>query len=362
MIPKTVIRRLNPQPPPQVPAPGEIPGLPQAGRSEQAYGLNPTPFPTRQPTQAPRTVPGKGGLMPNGPIYFIKSVVAILFILALIGGGVLFALQRRAAMRPEAIVTGLAQQYLTSLSNGDYAAAYAMLSQSAQAQSSLDEFRELRDTTPWTWSSISVASVEPDAVMIQYDLSLAGGPPQKDYLLFVQEAGRWVRPYTWGLLKKIEGAFERGDPDMAMLLAQAAVSVDSRDPMARGYLCEAFYYRKVPQSAQKECEEALALIQKYPSKLSLKSLYHLHAILGDTYKNSLRAYDRAADEYSLMLKFPALSAEDQCELLLARADTFSLMGRAPQALSDLAGAAAVCAKPEDQQFIQKRQAELSQPH
>src|SRR5262249_5219889 len=152
---------------------------------------------------------------------------------------------------------------------------------------------------------------------------------------------------------------DRGDPDMAMLLAQAAVSVDPRDPMARGYLCEAFYYRKVPLSAQKECETALQLIQKYPSKLSLKSLYHLHAILGDTYKNNLRVFDRAADEYSLMLKFPALSAEDQCQLLLARADTYAQMGRAQESMNDLTSAAGLCAKPEDQQFIQKKQAELT---
>ncbi len=358
MIPRTEIRRVAPkEPPPEKPQPpAQGMSLPQAGHSQQEFtASNPTPLPAAPPTEPPRTTTSARRRMS-----LAKSGLSAVVLLALGAAGAWFLNQRRAAQRPEVVVPKLAEQYLTALSQNDFATAYGMLSAAAQAQSSLDEFRQLRGTEPWTWSNISIASREPDAVLISYDLSLSGARAKKDYLLFVlQPNGQWVRPYNWGLLKKIESAFDRSDPDMAMILAQAAVNVDARDPMARGYLCEALYYRKLPDQAAKECEEALILASKYPSSLTPKSLYHLYAILGDTYANSLKLYDKAADDYGRMLRFPELSADDQCQLLLARADSFSKSSNPQGELADLTSAAAVCNKQEDQQFIARRRAELT---
>jgi hypothetical protein len=365
MIPKTVIRKATPGPAgavPPVPGPAEGFSLPQAGRNEQIFTPStPTPLPGRmpQPTQPPRTVPGARRLFPGGAAYFFKSVAALLFLVGLAGGAGYLYLQRQHMKRPDVVVPILAQRYLQALSQSDFATAYEMFSPQAKAQSSIDDFRQLRDTTPWTWSNISIVSIEPDAVTLQYDLALEGRAPQKDYLLFVLEGESWVRPYNWGLIKKTEQAFDRGDPDMAMLLSQAAVSVNPRDPMARGYLCEAGYYRKLAAAAQKECEAALELAKKYPSKLTPKSLYHLHAILGDTYKNAVRRPDLALEQYALMLQFPNLSVEDQCELLLARTDAFLQLSRPQDASNDLSRASGLCAKPEDQEFIARKRAELS---
>ena len=125
--------------------------------------------------------------------------------------------------------------------------------------------------------------------------------------------------------------------------------------MARGYLCEAVYYRRVPQETERECSLALKLIKVYPSKLSLKSLYHLHAILGDTYKNSLNKYPEAIEQYNAMLSFPGLAPQDKCDLLLARADTQSALGKTPEAALDLNEASAVCANAADLDYIRKRQ-------
>lgn len=358
LIPKTEIRRINPgQPQPQAPAEGF--SLPKAGRSEQSYTPVNTPLPKRDGTPTPaRVTPGSRSFMSGGADYFFKSVAAILFLalLAVVLGFALF--QRFFASKPQLVVPRLAEQYLNALSQNDFMTAYAMLSPQAQAQSSIDEFRQLRDTTPWTWSNIEIKTTEPDAMLVQYDLALQGRPPQKDYLLFVKQGERWVRPYTWGLVRKAELAFDRGDADMAALVSQAATTVDPRDPMARGYLCEALYYRKLADAAERECRTAVELASKYPSKLTPKSLYHLHAILGDTYKNSLKRYDQAIQEYALMLDFPSLSADDQCELLLARADTFVQMSRPNDVKVDLVKAEGVCAKPEDRAFIAKKRAEL----
>jgi len=43
---------------------------------------------------------------------------------------------------------------------------------------------------------------------------------------------------------------------MALIRAQEAVRINPRDPMARGYLCEAVYYRKVPEETERESLDA----------------------------------------------------------------------------------------------------------
>ena len=117
-----------------------------------------------------------------------------------------------------------------------------------------------------------------------------------------------------------------------------------------------------PAETERECSAALQLSQIYPSKLSLKSLYHLHAILGDTYKNALRKYPEAVAQYDVLLAFPDLAPADQCDLLLARADTRIAMGQNTEAAADLQTAAGVCTKPEDLGYIRKkRQAALDSP-
>lgn len=225
----------------------------------------------------------------------------------------------------------------------------------------MDEFRLGREDTPWTWSGIRLARLESEAAVVKYRLNVAGKPPADDFLIFLLEDGRWVRPYNWNLLQRAEDAFARNDPDMALILSQEAVSIDPRDPMARGYLCEAVYYRKVPAETEHECAAALQLSQVYPSKLSLKSLYHLHAILGDTYKNALQKYPEAVAQYDALLAFPDLAPTDQCDLLLARADTRIAMGQSAEAAADLQTAAGVCTKSEDRDYIRKRQTVLNAP-
>jgi len=263
--------------------------------------------------------------------------------------------------RPQNEIPRAAAQYLNALSAGDLPAAYALLSHASQAHCTLDEFRAGRENLPWTWSSIRLARLEDEAAVVRYRLLVKGRPAQDDFLIFLREDGRWVRPYNWNLLQRAEEAFVRDDPDMALILAQEAVAIDPRDPMARGYLCEAVYYRKVPAETERECTAALQLSRVYPSKLSLKSLYHLHAILGDTYKNALQKYPEAVAQYDALLAFPDLAPADQCDLLLARADTRIAMAKSAEAAADLQAAAGICTKAADLGYIRRRQAALNAP-
>ena len=257
---------------------------------------------------------------------------------------------------PQNELPRLAARYLDALNRQDPAAAYALLSPEAKNHCTFEEFKAGRETSGWTWSDLKLTRLEPEAAVLKYRLTVAGQAPRDDALMFVRADGGWTRPYDWNLLQRAESALDHNDPDMALLMAQEAVRINPRDPMARGYLCEASYYRKMASQTERECAAALKLSETYPSQLSLKSLYHLRAILGDTYKNALGKYPEALAQYEVLLAFPGLAPTDRCDLLLARADTRQAMGDAAAAGADLQSAAAVCVKPTDLEFIRKHQA------
>lgn len=335
-------------------APVDAASLPQAGRSgqqftEQAEARAPLPAETRPPETRRRPVPSP--LLPNGPLYFLKSVLALVFMFAVLLAAGAFIVTTLHSGSPSVVVPQLAERYLNALSSGDYATAYSMLTDAARVNCSLDEFRLLRDTTPWTWSNLSAAQVEPGAVVLGYDLSVKGRPTVRDSIVFVDDHGRWARPYDWPALLRAEQAFDLRDPDLALTRAQEAVQLDPRDPMARGYLCEAAYFRKLGQQAVDECRTALALAERYPSKLGPLNLYHLHALLADAYLRQTRQLPEAVAEYSSMMSFPDMSSQDRCDLLLARAQAYSAMSRTAETIQDLSEGRKYCHKPNDQSYI-----------
>jgi hypothetical protein len=163
-------------------------------------------------------------------------------------------------------------------------------------------------------------------------------------------------------MQKVEEAFEKNNADMGLVLAQAAATVNPRDPMARGYLCEAAYYRKAPADTERQCLAAIELSHVYPSNLSLKSLYHLHAILADTYKNALQKPDLALDQFAQMLAFPSISPADQCEILLARSEAYLTLSRPGEALADADRAGQLCVRPQDLAYIGDIRRRLNAPN
>jgi len=264
--------------------------------------------------------------------------------------------------KPENASRRAAIQYLDVLKAKDYAAAYSMFSDSARKYCTLEEFTASRDTSTWTWSNLRIDHIEPGAVLYAYELEIAGAQPRTDRVLFVEENKKWVRPYSWVLMQKVEEAFEKNNADMGLVLAQAAATVNPRDPMARGYLCEAAYYRKAPADTERQCLTAIELSHVYPSNLSLKSLYHLHAILADTYKNALQKPDLALDQFAQMLAFPSISPADQCEILLARSEAYITLSRPGEALADANRAAQLCVRPQDLAYIEEIRRRLNAPN
>lgn len=263
--------------------------------------------------------------------------------------------------RPEVLVPRLAAEYLDALRAGDIPRAYAMFSDAAKKACSEEEFRASRDGTPWTWSDLRVEHQEPGAVLLSYDLAAAGAPTRRDHVLFTLESDRWTRPYNWTLMQQVEKAFEQNDPSRGLAFAQNAAAINPRDPMAWGYLCEAAYYRKAAADAEKLCLKSLGLSRTYPSGLTPKSLYHLHAILADVQSGALDRPERALEQYAEMLGFPDISPVDQCTLLLARAQTYFRLARRAESAADLDRAGPLCADAQDQAFIRALRAKLSAP-
>jgi tetratricopeptide (TPR) repeat protein len=263
--------------------------------------------------------------------------------------------------KPENWVPKLGARYLEALRLGDYGAAYGLFSKAAKNSCSEAEFRASRDATTWTWSNLRLEHQEPEAILLAYDLEAAGSPPRVDHVLFTLEDGRWTRPYNWTLMRQVEDAFEKGDADRGLILAQQAATINPRDPMAWGYLCEAAYYRKSPVDAETRCLKALELSRVYPSNLTLKSLYHLHAILADMYHHALKRPERSLEEYAQMLSFPDISSADQCQILLARAQAYAEISRPGESLADLQRGSSLCESEQDKNFIDKLRGSLRAP-
>jgi tetratricopeptide (TPR) repeat protein len=369
-IPVTVVKRLAPAP---APAPAGPPPAPPADGNPFPPSSGPAPLaqvgkaapgfaaPLDDLWSAPAAPPVAHETISRPRFLFWRRALNATAALAGAAAAAYAIWAYRESRKPEILVPKLAAEYLEALRTKQYVAAYAMFSDAAKASATVDEFRASRDDTSWTWSGLALEYSEPGAMLFSYDLKASGAPPRKDHVLFTLEGQRWTRPYNWTVMRQVEDAFDKNDPEKGLILAQSAATINPRDPMAWGYLCEAAYYRKAPGDAALRCVRALELARTYPSNLTLKSQYHLHAILADTYHHALHLNDRALEQYAEMLSFPGISPADQCQILLARAQSYVEISRPGEALADLDRGAQLCADPHDQTFIDKLRLGLRVP-
>jgi len=374
-IPSTVVKNLQNAKPPAGPAalpaaklkasePGApqgapaVPALPFAGRQAQDPFASPA---VSGDLWAPTLPPVDDRPKPPRWLGPLRRVLTAGFATFAVLAGLIGAWYIGENHKPENAVRAAAVKYLDALRARDYTAAYAQFSDSARKYCTLEEFVATRDSSTWTWANLEIEHSEPGAMLLKYELTVAGAEPRVDRVLFVEENRKWVRPYSWALMKKVEEAFDKNNADMGLVLAQAAATVNPRDPMARGYLCEAAYYRKSPNDTERQCAAAIELSRVYPSNLSLKSLYHLHAILADTYKNALQKPDLALDQFAQMLAFPNISPADQCEILLARSEAYITLSRPGEALADANRADQLCTRPQDHAYVETIRRKLNAP-
>lgn len=263
--------------------------------------------------------------------------------------------------KPENAAHLAALRYLEALRTKNYAAAYSQFSDSAKKNCTLEEFVASRDSAAWTWSGLRVERMEQGASFLTYELAVEGATPRTDGVLFVLENKKWVRPFTATLMRKVEAAFDANNPDLGLTLAQAAAAIDPREPLARVYLCDAAYYHKSPEDAERQCSAAIELERNYPSNLPLKTRYRLHAILADTYKNSLNKPELSLTQFTQMLLFPDISPADQCEIYLALSEVHQSLSRPGEALADTDLAAQTCVRPQELAYIKDIRLKLNAP-
>lgn len=362
-IPQTLI--MSPGATPGQPPPAQGFNLPQAGHSQQLFAPIPTPGPRAAPkTLTPSAKRRGSGLtipfLPSGLGYFVRSVLSLLLLLALGFCALLFGLQHYQSHTPKAVAKRTAERYLAFMASGDYVDAYDMLTAAAKASCKIDDFRLMMDSAPWSWADARVAQLDAESAVVEYDLTQAGRPPRKDYVSLVLEGGAWSRPFNRGMNSSARAALEEGHQDMAFLKAQEAISVDPRDPIARGMLCEAAYARRLPDEIERQCGLALETARKYSSALGAAGLYRIYALLAATL-HANRQYSEAAQAYTAMLGFPGISNDDVCRLSFARAQAYGSLGQLPQAEGDLDRAAAACANQADKAAALRQKAALSRP-
>jgi len=356
-LPPAKLHAMEPGAPQGAPQPAPLPGAGrQASNPWAAPSVSNDPWATALPPQAEAAPKVPRWMAP------LRKVLSVGFATAAVIASLTSIWYVSEHSKPENAVRRAAVRYLEALRTRDYATAYSQFSDAAKKYCTIDEFIVTRDTTTWTWSGLRIEHAEPGAMLLAYDLEVAGSASRVDRVLFVEENKQWVRPYSWALMRKVEEAFDQNNADLGLVLAQAAAAVNPRDPMARGYLCEAAYYRKSPVDTERQCVAAIELANVYPSNLSLKSLYHLHAILADTYKNALQKPDMALDQFAQMLAFPNISPSDQCDILIARSEAYVALSRPGEALADATRAGQLCVRPQDLAYIEDIRRKLNAPN
>lgn len=234
--------------------------LPKAGR--RAYDIGQAPPP---PDEAPRYKPPKPLLLPAGPEYFVASVAALFAVVIMLGGAAVFTLNVLHAQSPSSVVPEQARLYLDALSTGDYAAAYPYITRAARVQFPLEEFRAHAESARWTWSTLAVDAMEPDAAVLSYEIRRPGQPPRRAGLIFIEDHGRWAVPYNLPALSRGRAHLERGEREVAVMRAEQAVQLDPRDPAAWQLLCDAERSLKLGEAAR-DCAVAQEMARRYPRR------------------------------------------------------------------------------------------------
>lgn len=381
-LPHTVIGRVGAPPPqPKKPSggePGRAPPPPEPPSAKAPPPAEPRPKAEPPPSPPPaRRVEAIPSITRAVSQAGAKLSTAAAVVLLLVGAGLWYSRKRHLG-RPEVQVPATARKYLNAVKAGDLQGAYGMLSEASRRYCPLSVFKTIRDNASWEFSDVSTLALEGDLAFVRYRLRVGGRDAEEDHLVFVREGGAWRRAFAWSLLRDAEDYLDRGLPSEALNVARQAREVNPRDPVAQGYACEALYYLKDPKRGDevvRECRIALELAEKYPSALSLTpaSLYHVRAILGDTFKNTLRRYEEAIDQYTALLLFPRVLPPDQCEVLLGRTECWLALRKYDNAVKDAGTATRLCERPGDLEYArrtaaifgggaQKEAIELAQNH
>lgn len=251
-----------------------------------------------------------------------------------------------------------AKAYLTDISLGRFDKAYELLSAKSRAICTSADYiaksREYYAAQPMLeFRDVQIFSLDKDSAVIGYQLKGSDSAWKPDYISFAREDGRWTRPYIWTLFQPIEDAENRKDFPQALGLAQKLYETDPSDPRSSAYLCETEFFMRLYEKSMQSCRRTLDSTPFYPVGFKSGELYRFNLY----YADSLRflQMDRVAlMEYDKLLKWPGLTPEEQCPLLLSRADSLVAVRDYDRALPDVVMAEKVCTENPARDDVKKR--------
>lgn len=342
-LPRTIIRRAEPEPTPEKRAEKPPERAPEKDR-------RPPPREERRDDRRERRAgdarPPEPGTGPATLVRRRSKASTVLSIVLLLGGAGLYGYYLLVRRTPERLLRRAAERYLTALQQRRFPDAHAQLCEASRRALPPEQFARLQGTGDWTWSKLEVRTLETDRALVVYELA-EQGTSERDWLHFIREQGEWRRVYWWHLQDPIEEDLAKGDFAMARARAAEAAALAPLDPLVHGYLCEAAYGAEDFAGARGHCAKALELAKDFPSRLGDRGLFHLRLLLADAYRHGLGELEAARKEYGLLLAFPKLEPGERCELTLASADAAYLAGEHAAAAASFREAAGACPNPED---------------
>jgi len=239
-----------------------------------------------------------------------------------------------------------AKAYLADISQGKFEKAYELLSTNSKAAITQDNYvknsREYYAKAPaWQFRDVQIFKMGKEAAMVTYQLKEGNEKWKEDYISFINEHGRWTRPYIFVLFHPIDDALNRQDFPQALFLAQKLYLTDPIDPRSSGYLCAAEFFMGLYEKSSESCKRTVDLAAIYPVGYSSEELFWY----GSYYADSLRYLQRdrvALTEYEKLMKWPGLTSKEQCPLFLNRADSYVNLKDYDRALQDVMKADILC--------------------
>jgi len=350
------------QPPRQAEAPRQAAAPPPA--QKQNSGRTPGSFSGSSPFMADSARLRKEPTIQRPPrqdfIRRLSGPVLTVF-LTLVLLGIIYMIVAPSIPRLRLIMT--AKSYLTAISEAKFEKAYELLSSNSKTAITQEDYvknsMEYYSKAPaWQFRDVQVFTMDKNAAMVRYELKEGNTEWKHDYISFVREHNRWTRPYIWILFQPIDDAIKKQDFPQALFLAQKLYLTDPVDPRSSGFLCSTEFFMGIYDKAVESCRRTIDGAETYPVGYSNEELYWFNLCYADSLRYLQR--DRVAiQEYEKLMKWPGLTAKEQCPLYLNRADSLVALQDYNRALQDVMSAEAVCFENPARSEAKKRLGYLS---
>ena len=339
---------------PQPPRPAQQPAAPAQPQGRPAKASSPfSPDSTRLRRDSGPAV------RPSAMKRFAGPAVTLILTVVLLG--ILYMIVAPSIPRLRLLMT--AKSYLTDISQGKFEKAYELLSTNSKAAITQEAYvKNSRDyyakAPAWQFRDVQIFKMGKEAAMVVYQLKEGNGEWKQDYISFINEHGRWTRPYIFILFHPIDEALNRQDFPQALFLAQKLYLTDPIDPRSSGYLCAAEFFMSLYEKATESCRRTVDSAAIYPVGYSSEELFWFNSYYADSLRYLQR--DRVAlTEYDKLMKWPGLTSKEQCPLFLNRADSYVNLKDYDRALQDILKAEVLCTEDPAKSDARKRLSYLS---